>query len=328
MATRIRTASDEAIREAAALLQQGELVAFPTETVYGLGADATRDSAAAQIFEAKQRPSFNPLIAHFVSLEDARTQVEFDTRAEAVANAFWPGPLTLVLPRLANCSISRLCSAGLETQAVRMPAHNIARDLLTACGLPLAAPSANLSGRVSPTTAAHVAAQIGETLTMILDGGPCGVGLESTVLDLSNPLARLLRPGAITQEMLMEVVGPLEVVSSDHVPPEGAALTSPGQMISHYAPTLPVRLNAGDVDQDEALLAFGPDVPIGAAQTVNLSPTGDLVEAAARLFDALHCLDRKPLRAIAVMPIPEEGLGRAINDRLRRAAAPRPPVQG
>lgn len=311
-----------AYARAAALLRAGRLVAFPTETVYGLGADATSDAAVAGIFSAKDRPQFNPLIVHFTGIEAAAREVVFDDRARRVAAAFWPGPLTLVLPRRADSRLSLLCSAGLYTQAVRVPAHSIAQRLLAECDLPLAAPSANASGRVSPTAAAHVAASLGSRVPLILDGGPCTVGLESTVLDLSGPEATILRPGAVTSQDLTPVVG--EVVGAAGFTESGAAgLKGPGMLLSHYAPGHPVRLAATEVAADEALLAFGPQVPAGAAETLNLSPAGDLREAAAHLFAYLHRLDALPVRAIAVMPIPAEGLGAAINDRLQRAAAPR-----
>jgi L-threonylcarbamoyladenylate synthase len=321
---------DDAFARAAALLRAGELVAFPTETVYGLGADATSDAAVAGIFAAKDRPQFNPLIVHFTSAEAAEAEVVFDERARALAAALWPGPLTLVLPRRAESRLSLLCSAGLDTQAVRVPAHPIAQRLLAACGLPLAAPSANASGRISPTEAAHVAASLGARVPLILDGGPCEVGLESTVLDLSGPDATILRPGAVTVQDLTPILG--SVAQAGESPDSGAlkaaGLKAPGMLVSHYAPGYPVRLDATEVAGDEALLAFGPDVPAGAAETLNLSPAGDLTEAAAHLFAYLHRLDSAAVRAIAVMPIPNEGLGAAINDRLRRAAAPRDQAQG
>ena len=302
---------------AAERLRAGELVAFPTETVYGLGADATSDRAVAGIFAAKGRPRFNPLIVHLHDRAAAEALTLFDERARRLAEAFWPGALTLVLKRRANCPISRLCSAGLDSLAVRLPAHPVARDLLAACGLPLAAPSANRSGAVSPTTAAHVARSLGGRVSLILDGGPCGLGLESTVVDLSEATARLLRPGGVTREALEAEIGPL-------ADPAEAAPRGPGMLESHYAPGLPLRLDATAVSPDEALLGFGPAPLEGAAVTINLSPEGDLVEAAANLFAALHELDRPGLSAIAVMPIPDQGLGLAINDRLTRAAAPRP----
>lgn len=314
---RIRTPDAEAYQAAAELLRAGEVVAFPTETVYGLGADATNDRAAARIFETKGRPSFNPLIVHFEDLEAAGREVEINAWAESLAAAFWPGPLTLVLPRRPESRISLLCSAGLPTLAVRVPRHDIGQSLLRAAERPLAAPSANASGKISPTSATHVAASLVERVPMILDGGDCEVGLESTVVDLSGEQPVILRPGGITKEQLEAVLGPVTEagVNSD--------IKSPGMLTSHYAPSLPIRLNARTVQESEALLAFGPKPVDGAAVTANLSPTGDLGEAAARLFALLHELDRSAVTAIAVMPIPEDGLGIAINDRLRRAAAPR-----
>ena len=317
---RLRRADDAAIAEAAGILRAGGLIAFPTETVYGLGADATDDDAVAGIFAAKDRPSFNPLIVHVADAAAAAALVAFTPEAERLAAAFWPGALTLVLPRRPDCGISLLCSAGLDSLGVRAPAHPVAQRLLAACGQPLAAPSANRSGRISPTTAAHVAESLGARVPLILDGGPCTVGLESTVLDLTGPRPLLLRPGGITETEIQAVVGPLAHAADS----ETERPRSPGQLESHYAPGRPLRLEATTVGPREALLAFGPGAPAGAAATVNLSPGGDLIEAAARLFAALHELDRPELEAIAVMPIPEEGLGRAINDRLRRAAAPRP----
>ncbi len=306
-----------AYAEAAEILRAGGLVAFPTETVYGLGADATNDHAVAAIFEAKDRPRFNPLIVHFPDADAAATEVVFDARARALTDRFWPGPLTLVLPRAPDCRISLLCSAGLETLAVRVPRHAVGQTLMEVAGLPLAAPSANASGVVSPTTAAHVAASLGAKVPLILDGGPCPVGLESTVLDLSRETPALLRPGGVTAEELESVVGPLAHADED------TEIKSPGMLATHYAPSRPLRLEARDVASDEALVAFGPDPLPGAAETVNLSEAGDLTEAAAGLFAALHALDRPEFAAIAVMPIPEDGLGAAINDRLRRAASPR-----
>lgn len=312
-----------AYARAAALLRAGGLVAFPTETVYGLGADATSDRAVAGIFAAKDRPQFNPLIVHFTSAQAAAQEVVFDDRARQIAAALWPGPLTLVLPRRPESRLSLLCSAGLDSQAVRVPAHPIAQRLLKETGLPLAAPSANVSGRISPTEAAHVAASLGARVPLILDGGPCAVGLESTVLDLSGPQAAILRPGAVTAQDLTPFVGPIVEALEAPETSGSAGLKGPGMLLSHYAPRRPVRLGATTVAADEALLAFGPAVPLGAAETLNLSQAGDLKEAAARLFACLHRLDALPVRAIAVMPIPAEGLGAAINDRLRRAAAPR-----
>lgn len=292
-------------------------MAFPTETVYGLGADATDDRAVARIFEVKGRPSFNPLIVHFERLEAAAREVEINAQAETLAAAFWPGPLTLVLPRRPDSRISLLCSAGLPSLAVRVPRHEIGRNLIGATQRPLAAPSANASGKISPTSAAHVAASLGEKVPLILDGGDCQVGLESTVIDLSGPRPVILRPGGITRAQLEAVLGEVAVADA------GSDIKSPGMMSSHYAPSLPIRLGATDVGAQEALLAFGPEAPGGAAVTENLSVSGDLGEAAAKLFALLHKLDQEKVRGIAVMPVPEEGLGVAINDRLRRAAAPR-----
>jgi L-threonylcarbamoyladenylate synthase len=304
------------IEEAARLLRRGETVAFPTETVYGLGADATNDRAVAAIFAAKGRPRFNPLIVHVAGADEAERLAEFDDRARRVAARFWPGPLSLVLGRRADCPVSLLASAGLATVAVRVPAHEMALALIRAVGRPLAAPSANRSGRISPTSADHVAAELDGAIAAILDGGPCRVGLESTVLDLTGPRARLLRPGGTPVEVLDAMIGPIERAAGG-----GAAPASPGMLAGHYAPELPLRLDARTVVANEALIAFGPDAPAGAACTMSLSPSGDLVEAAANLFGTLRALDRPDYAAIAVMPIPEEGLGRAINDRLRRAAA-------
>ncbi len=314
---RILQPDADAYSAAAALLQSGEVVAFPTETVYGLGADATNDRAAARIFEVKGRPSFNPLIVHFESLEAAAREIETNPWAEALAEAFWPGPLTLVLPRRPDSRISLLCSAGLPTLAVRVPRHEIGQRLLQAAQRPLAAPSANASGRISPTSAAHVAASLGNRVPMILDGGDCEVGLESTVVDLSGDQPVILRPGGITRAQLEAVLGPVGEAAED------SGIKSPGMMTSHYAPSLPIRLAASSVNGEEALLAFGSAPLKGAAVTANLSESGDLGEAAANLFALLHELDREGLKSIAVMPVPEEGLGVAINDRLRRAAAPR-----
>ena len=311
---RIREPDAAAYDEAARILRAGGLVAFPTETVYGLGADATDDRAVAAIFEAKSRPHFNPLIVHFPDSDSAAAEVVLDDRARAVAQHFWPGPLSLVLPRAPACRISLLCSAGLETLAVRVPDHPVGHALLAAAGRPLAAPSANPSGALSPTTAAHVAQGFEDRVPLILDGGPCPVGLESTVLDLSGTNPVLLRPGGIAAEALESLLGPIQRADA------GSEIKSPGMLSSHYAPTRPLRLDATEVGPDEALLAFGPAPLAGAAATLNLSQAGDTTEAAAALFAALHDLDRPEVAAIAVMPIPEAGLGAAINDRLRRAA--------
>ena len=317
-ATGIVPASPENIAAAARRLAAGELVSFPTETVYGLGGDATNDGAVARIFAAKARPRFNPLIVHFADAARARAHAAFDRRADILAEALWPGALTLVLPRRPESKVSLLASAGLPSLAVRVPGHAVARALLEACALPIAAPSANASGKLSPTTADHVARSLGGKVAMILDGGPCPIGIESTVVDLTGEKPVLLRPGGIGEERIAALVGPLSTPA-----PSDLRLKSPGMLASHYAPELPLRLGARAARPGEALLAFGPSVPTGAAVCENLSPRGDVIEAAANLFAMLRSLDRPGLAGIAVMPIPEAGLGRAINDRLRRAAAPR-----
>jgi L-threonylcarbamoyladenylate synthase len=308
---------------AARAIRAGKLVAFPTETVYGLGGDATVDAAVASIYAAKGRPRFNPLIVHVASTRDAERLVHFDSRARAVARAFWPGPLTLVLKRRPDGPISWLASAGLDTLAIRVPDHPVARALLKSAARPIAAPSANRSGRVSPTAAEHVgesfkAKRNGAHVALILDGGRSPIGLESTVIDLSGPKAVLLRPGGVPQEEIRRLIGPLAR------PGHGPA-RSPGQLKSHYAPGLKLRLNARRFEPGEALLAFG-SVPRGAdpAAVLNLSRSRDLAEAAANLFAMLRALDRPGFTRIAVAPIPSRGLGAAINDRLLRAAAPRP----
>lgn len=309
---------------AAELLRAGELVAFPTETVYGLGADARNGRAVAAVFAAKDRPHFNPLICHYPEAEAAFADVAADDRARALAARFWPGPLTLVLPRRPDCSVDLLTGAGLDTLAVRVPAHPLAQELLRRVGGPVAAPSANRSGQVSPTTAQHVLEGLSGRIAAVLDGGPCPVGVESTVLGLSGTGAVLLRPGGLPLEAIEAVIGPV----GRALPPGAGAESpiSPGMLLSHYAPGLPVRFGATEVAADEALLAFGPPLP-GAAVTWNLSERGDLREAAARLFAGLRWLDaegtRRGCRGIAAMAVPETGLGLAINDRLMRAAAPR-----
>jgi len=317
------TADDAEIARAARLLRDGGLVAFPTETVYGLGADATQPEAVARIFEAKGRPRFNPLIAHVPDADGARAHAVFDQRAESLAATFWPGPLTLVLPRRADCAVASLASAGLNTLAVRVPGHPLAQRLLRAVERPVVAPSANASGTLSPTTADHVRESLGDRVDLILDGGPCDVGVESTILDLTRTPAVIPRPGGIGRDAVAEVIG--DVTSAA---PAADRPNAPGQLASHYAPGKPVRLNARDVASDEALLAFGDDVPPGADVTRNLSPAGDPREAAANLFACLHALDRLDVAGIAVVPIPETGLGAAINDRLRRAAAPKDESSG
>lgn len=312
--TRKLRADEEAIAEAARVLKAGGLVAFPTETVYGLGADATNGEAVAGIFQAKGRPSFNPLISH---LADAGAAAEFaalNETALALAEAFWPGPLTLVLPRRRDGAISDITCAGLATVALRVPAHPLANALLRAAGKPIAAPSANRSGHISPTSAADVEMELSGRIDLILDGGPCAIGLESTVVDCSGAKPVLLRPGAVTAEQIAALIGPLATSDGD-----AAAPNAPGQLTSHYAPDKPLRLNAKTAEAGEILIGFGPAAP----GDLSLSATGDLIEAAARLFQTLRLAEASDRAAIAVAPIPEQGLGAAINDRLRRAAAPR-----
>ncbi len=312
----VRTADTAAIADAAAILARGGLVAFPTETVYGLGADATNDAAVAAVFAAKQRPRFNPLIVHVRNIAEAQAFVEFSPLALRLAERFWPGALTLVLPRRAEAKLSLLVSAGLDTVAVRVPDHPVAQRLLAAVGRPIAAPSANASGRISPTVAAHVAESLGRGVEMILDGGPTVLGLESTVIGFDGGRAVLLRPGAVARAEIEAVTGPLgSAAAGSHA--------SPGRLPSHYAPRARLRLDACEVGGDEGLLAFGRDVPDGAKVVRNLSAAGDLREAAANLFRMLRELDAAGVASIAAMPIPEHGLGEAINDRLHRAAAPR-----
>ena len=312
--------------EATALLLAGELVAFPTETVYGLGADATSNAAVAAIFTAKGRPHFNPLICHYPDAEAAFRHVTASDVAARLAAAFWPGPLTLVLPRRVTCPVALLAGAGLDTLAVRVPAHPVALALLEAVGRPIAAPSANRSGAVSPTTAEHVLGGLDGRIAAVVDGGPCAVGLESTVLDLSGPKPFLLRPGGVPREAIEALVGPTGHGITPAAAERSRSLRSPGLLVSHYAPGLPVRLDATHVAANEALLAFGPPLP-GAGAVFELSACRDLAAAAARLFAGLRWLDgegaRLGLRGIAAMPVPRAGLGAAINDRLQRAAAPR-----
>ncbi len=317
---RIIPASDQAIAEAARALSAGELVAFPTETVYGLGANALDGEAVAAIFATKGRPRFNPLIVHLADAEAVSPHALLDDAAKRLAAAFWPGPLSLVLPKRPESGISPLVSAGLETIAFRVPAHPVAHALLATCGLPVAAPSANRSGRISPTSAEDVAAELGDAPVLILDGGGCPVGLESTVVRVMDGRAELLRAGGTPREEIEAVLG--QRLASPT--PIGTAPASPGQLASHYAPNARLRLNATAPREDEAWLAFGPDAPENAGPSFNLSPSGDLKEAAANLFSALRRLDETGTPTIAVMPIPDHGLGEAINDRLARAAADRP----
>lgn len=301
------------ISRAAGYLAQGHLVAFPTETVYGLGADARNSLAVAGIFEAKGRPRFNPLIVHVGSAELARRYVRWSDQAEAMARAFWPGPLTLVLPLRADAGLSDLVTAGLPSLAIRVPAHPLAQKLLEAFDGPVAAPSANPSGRISPTTAAHVIAGLEGRIAAVLDGGPCPVGLESTILSLTGAPS-LLRHGGLPVEAINDALG--TAPAQDTAP---QSITAPGQMVSHYAPEARVQLDMVKAPEGAVMLGFG-----AVEGDLNLSPTGSLTEAAANLFPYLHRLDALDAPVIAVAPIPETGLGRAINDRLRRAAAPRP----
>lgn len=319
METTILPAGDEASRTRALdLLGEGGLVALPTETVYGLAADSTNGSAVARIFEAKGRPSFNPLIAHVADRAMGEAHARFDDVAAALAERFWPGPLTLVLPARPGSAIHPLVRAGLDTLGLRMPRGvmgEIARDF----GRPLAAPSANRSGRVSPTSADHVRDGLAGRVELVLDAGPCGLGLESTILKVADGAVALLRPGSLTAEEIETFLG-------RRLETAGEGIQAPGQMASHYAPAGRVRLQATHVDPGEHLVAFGPAPLRGAEQAasiLNLSEAGDLREAAARLFEFLNRLDSPLVERIAVAPIPDEGLGRAINDRLRRAAAPR-----
>jgi L-threonylcarbamoyladenylate synthase len=325
LATQILDAGGLAIESAARVLAHGGLVAFPTETVYGLGADAGDGEAVARLYDAKGRPSFNPLIAHVAEAAAARRLARFDRAADALAAAFWPGPLTLVLPRRADCPLAELATAGLDTVAVRVPSHPVARGILTAFGRPVAAPSANRSGHVSPTTAAHVLADLRGRIELIVDGGPAPMGLESTIIAcLEEPT--LLRPGALPRSAIERVLPLNDPPPGAGAGDEEAALIAPGGLPSHYAPRARLRLDARSVEPGEALLAFGPGKIAGAedaALELNLSQRGDLIEAAAKLFSHLRALDACGAAIIAVMPVPQIGLGEAINDRLRRAAAPR-----
>jgi L-threonylcarbamoyladenylate synthase len=322
--TAIWPAGDAGVAEAARVLGAGGLVAFPTETVYGLGADATNPKAIALLYQAKGRPAFNPLISHVADLETAERIGRFDETALKLARAFWPGPLTLVLPKTQDCAVAELATAGLETIAIRIPSHPVARAILTAFGKPVVAPSANLSGHVSPTTSAHVKSDLDGRIDLIVDGGAVEVGVESTIVGCFE-VPMLLRPGGLPREDIERVLSralaqaPLDAESCSGQP------LAPGMLASHYAPRTRVRLNAERIEPGEALLAFG--APIAGAQdaaaVMNLSAQGDLNEAAANLFGYLRALDARAARTIAVMPIPPHGLGEAINDRLRRAAVGR-----
>jgi L-threonylcarbamoyladenylate synthase len=320
--TKMLPADAAAVAEAARCLGEGGLIAFPTETVYGLGADASQAPAVARIYEAKGRPSFNPLIAHVADLAAARQIARFDAAASRLAEAFWPGPLTLVLPKTPQCPVAELATAGLDTVAIRVPAHPVARDILRAFGGAVVAPSANISGHVSPTTAAHVASDLSGRIDLILDGGPVEVGVESTIVACFD-VPMLLRPGGLPREEIERVLGHALQRLPEDAANDDAQPLAPGMLASHYAPRTPVRLNATSVAPDEALLAFGHagiDGTGAATAVLNLSATGDLAEAAANLFGYLRTLDARAARAIAVMPVPHHGLGEAINDRLRRAA--------
>ena len=322
-ATRRLRADPAGLAEAAGLLSAGRLVAFPTETVYGLGADATDPAAVARIFAAKARPSFNPLIAHLPERAAARREGAFDRAAEQLAEAFWPGPLTLVVPATAGTSVCDLARAGLPSLALRVPGSPLAQDLLRRVARPVAAPSANRSGRVSPTLPEHVLSDLDGRIAAILDGGPTAVGVESTVVACLGGTPRLLRPGGITREDLRAVLG--RAIADAGAVDAGQPI-GPGLLASHYAPRARVRLEARRIAPGEAALLFGGEAPEGlaeAAAAFDLSPGADLVEAAAGLFAALRRLDESGAAVIAVGPIPDTGLGEAINDRLRRAAAPR-----
>jgi L-threonylcarbamoyladenylate synthase len=324
ISTRLVSAEFVAIADATLCLANGGLVAFPTETVYGLGADATNGAAVARLYAAKGRPSFNPLIAHVFDLAAAKRLAVFDAAAEKLAAAFWPGPLTLVLKKRADCAVAELATAGLDSIAVRVPRHPVAQGILSRLGRPVVAPSANRSGHVSPTTARHVMDDLGGRIDMIVDGGPATVGVESTIVGcLDRPL--LLRPGGLPRERIEAVLeGPLGDLVDRAFDPD--APIAPGMLESHYAPRARLRLDVDRVNPGEALLAFGTKLPPGtqdAALVLNLSPGGDLVEAATNLFSDLRTLDRSDVTIIAVMPVPQDGLGEAINDRLARAAAPR-----
>ena len=321
--TRVLKAESQSIEVAGRCLGQGGLVAFPTETVYGLGADAGNGEAIARLYAAKGRPAFNPLIAHVGDIAAARRIAVFDAAAEKLAQAFWPGPLTLVLPKRPDSGVADLALAGLDSVAVRIPAHPVAAALLKAFGGPVVAPSANRSGHVSPTSAAHVMADLRGRIDLIIDGGACEVGVESTIVAcLGEPT--LLRPGGLAREDIERVLGrALAAPLVADEAPQSKEILAPGMLASHYAPRARLRLDAKAPRDDEALLAFGP-APAFAGPTFNLSPRADLIEAAANLFSHLRALDASGAKTIAVMSVPHDGLGEAINDRLARAAAPKP----
>ncbi len=324
--TRIVAANKDSISEAAAMLRDGKIVVLPTETVYGLGANALDSEAVAKIFEAKNRPNFNPLIVHVMDKDSASALVEMNEEAHKIADTFWPGALTLILPRKENTGVSDLVTAGLSTLAVRVPSHKVMREVIKQAGVPIAAPSANNSGEPSATTPAHAAQSLGDGVSYVLAAGACDVGLESTVLDLSGDIPIILRPGVVTLEDIKNYLENVEIDASTKDKPK-----SPGQLLKHYAPNIPVRLNAVDVKEGEALLAFGSikfmglksggpvkDMPTSAFR--NLSENADLNEAAKNLFMMLRDLDKPEHKAIAVMNIPDEEIGVAMNERLARAA--------
>jgi L-threonylcarbamoyladenylate synthase len=325
LATRVIKPDAAAIAEAVRIVAAGGLVAFPTETVYGLGADATNGAAVARLYGAKGRPSFNPLIAHVADLEAARALARFDADALRLAEALWPGPLTLVVPKTAGCPVSELATAGLETIAVRIPDHAVARQILAGLRRPVVAPSANRSGHVSPTTAAHVLADLAGRIDLIIDGGATPVGVESTIVAcFGAPM--LLRPGGVPRQAIEHALGRRLADVPAGMAAGADAPLAPGMLASHYAPRTPMRLNAERVERGEVLLAFGPKLAAGAdeaARVQNLSERGDLIEAAANLFSHLRALDAAGAKTIAVMPVPQQNLGEAINDRLMRAAGPR-----
>jgi L-threonylcarbamoyladenylate synthase len=325
LTTPILAANEAAVADAARSLRDGGLVAFPTETVYGLGADASNAAAIARLYEAKGRPAFNPLIAHVSDIEAAQRIAGFDAQAILLAKAFWPGPLTLVLPKVPGSAVADLATAGLDTIAVRVPAHPVARQILRAFGGPVVAPSANLSGHVSPTTAAHVQNDLEGRIDLIVDGGAVEVGVESTIVGCFDA-PMLLRPGGVPRGEIERVLGRTLLQPPEDADSDSGQPLAPGMLASHYAPRTKVRLNAERIEAGEALLGFGPHAISGvdaASEVMNLSPLGDLNEAAANLFGYLRALDSRGLRAIAVMPVPHHGLGEAINDRLRRAAVGR-----
>ena len=309
----IKKITEQSLTEAADLIRRGELVAFPTETVYGLAANACSDEAVAKIFAAKGRPTFNPLIVHVTNVGEAQTHTVFNDSADKLAAMFWPGALSFVLPKQSKSNVSALVTAGLDTMAIRNPAHPAALELLNQVQTPIAAPSANRSGCLSPTTAKHVAEHFGSRVSLILDGGECGVGVESTILDLSSKAPVLLRPGGVTVEEFESVIGSL------NQRPVGKIL-APGMLENHYAPKTPIRINAHNCGSNEAVLAYGSQPLTGGRFMENLSAEENLIEAAGNLFRMLHILDKRNCSQIAVMPIPNEGLGLAINDRLKRAS--------